>query len=318
MKQLDFNAQHSRPSSISERRYRYAISKIFLNTRGLRAVWRLLIFLAVLSSCLLGFREVDVHTPILTRMVEPLREGRLVVSAALIAEFQFALSLLVAVCMMGRIEKRSFGDYGLPRRDFLGSCFWQGVAWGLLAVTCLMLLIFIGGGFSFGRLALHGARLLEYAVAWALVFLMVGFFEEYLFRGYTQFTLATGMGFWPSAILLSAAFGLAHSGGHGENWVGVATAGLFGLFLCFTLRRTGNLWFAFGLHASFVFGETFIYSVPNSGFLPSGHLLNSTLHGPRWLTGGSVGPEGSVMTFAVLALLFVLFGCVYRERRVAH
>ena len=90
--------------------------------------------------------------------------------------------------------------------------------------------------------------------------------------------------------------------------MGGVTAGLFGLFLCSTLRRTGNLWFALGLHASFVYGETFIYSVPNSGFPSSGHLLNSTFHGPRWLTGGSVGPEASVMMFVVLALLFLLFG----------
>jgi membrane protease YdiL (CAAX protease family) len=185
----------------------------------------------------------------------------------------------------------------------------------LLAVTCLMLLISASGGFSFGGLALRGKSLVGYGVAWAIVFLMVGFFEEYLFRGYAQFTLTAAIGFWPSAILLSVVFGFVHLGSLGENWVGGATAALFGLFLCFTLRRTGNLWFAVGLHSSFVYGETFIYSVPNSGFPSTGHLLNSSLHGPRWLTGGSVGPEGSVLTFAVLALLFVLFGCVYRGTR---
>jgi uncharacterized protein len=89
--------------------------------------------------------------------------------------------------------------------------------------------------------------------------------------------------------------------------MGGATAALFGLFLCLTLRRTGNLWFALGLHASFVYGETFIHSVPDSGFPSYGHLLNSTLQGPRWLTGGSVGPEASMMMFVVLALMFVLF-----------
>jgi len=240
-------------------------------------------------------------------MVQPLREGRLVVSAALIAEFQFVLSLLVAVSVMSRIERRSLGDYGLPGRDVFGRYFWQGVAWGLLAVTCVMVLIFAGRGFSFGGLALHGGSLVGYGVGWAIVFLMVGFFEEFLFRGYPQFTLTTAMGFWPSAVLLSIVFGFVHLGSRGENWMGGAAAGLFGLFLCFTLRRTGNLWFALGLHASFVYGETFIYSVPNSGFPSYGHLLNSTLQGPRWLTGGSVGPEASVMMFVVLALLFMLF-----------
>src|SRR6266852_8692627 len=250
---------------------------LWLGTSGLRAGWRLLIFLAVLISCLLGFREVVVHIPTLTRMVQPLREGRLL------------------------------ADYGLTARDAFGPYFWQGVAWGLLAVTCVMMLIFSGGAFSFGNLALHGRSLVGYPVGWAIVFLMVGYFEEFLFRGYLQFTLTTAIGFWPSAILLSIVFGFVHLGSRGENWMGSATAGLFGLFLCFTLRRTGNLWFAVGLHASFVYGETFIYSVPNSGFPSYGHLLNSALHGPRWLTGGSVGPEASVMTFVVLALMFVLF-----------
>ncbi len=281
---------------------------LWLGTNGLRAGWRVLIFLAVLISCLLGFREVVVHIPTLTRMVQPLREGRLVVSGALVAEVQFVLSLLVAVSVMSRIERRSLVDYGLPARDAFGPYFWQGVAWGLLAVTCVIMLIFTGGGFSFGSLALHGRGLVGYGVGWAIVFLMVGFFEEFLFRGYLQFTLTTAIGFWPSAVLLSIVFGFVHLGSLGESWMGGLTAGLFGLFLCSTLRRTGNLWFALGLHASFVYGETFIYSVPNSGFPSYGHLLNSTLHGPRWLTGGSVGPEASVMMFVVLGLLFTLFG----------
>jgi len=141
------------------------LSKIFLGANGLRAGWRLLIFLAVLISCLMGFREVVVQTPILTRMVEPLREGWLVVSGALISEIQFVLSLLVAVCVMGKIEKRSLGDYGVPGRDFLGQCFWQGVTWWLLAVTCLMLLISASGGLSVGGLALRGKSLAGYGVA---------------------------------------------------------------------------------------------------------------------------------------------------------
>jgi hypothetical protein len=31
-----------------------------------------------------------------------------------------------------------------------------------------------------------------------------------------------------------------------------------------------------------------------------GHLFNSSFHGPVWLTGGTVGPEASVFSFAAL------------------
>jgi membrane protease YdiL (CAAX protease family) len=91
---------------------------------------------------------------------------------------------------------------------------------------------------------------------------------------------------------------------------------VIGLFFCLTLWRTGSLWFAVGMHASFDFGETFLYSVPNSGFVAQGHLSNATLHGPVWLTGGTVGPEGSVYSFATMALLFVVFTRVYSPRPV--
>jgi len=79
-----------------------------------------------------------------------------------------------------------------------------------------------------------------------------------------------------------------------------------GLVFAFTLKRTGNLWFAVGWHAAFDFGETFLFSVPNSGSVFSGHLSSASLEGPSWLTGGSVGPEGSVFSFIILALAALL------------
>jgi hypothetical protein len=44
-----------------------------------------------------------------------------------------------------------------------------------------------------------------------------------------------------------------------------------------------------------------------------GHLLNSSFHGPAWLTGGSVGPEGSVLVFVVIVAMWVLFDRIYPE-----
>jgi uncharacterized protein len=125
--------------------------------------------------------------------------------------------------------------------------------------------------------------------------------------------LASGIGFWPAAALLSASFGALHLSNKGESWLGALAAGLIGFFFCLTLRRTCNLWFAVGFHMSFDWGETFLYSVPNSGTVEPGHLLNSSFQGPRWLTGGTVGPEGSVFVFILIALLWITFDRLYRE-----
>ncbi|HEY6291801.1 MAG TPA: hypothetical protein VI455_09615, partial [Terriglobia bacterium] len=80
-------------------------------------------------------------------------------------------------------------------------------------------------------------------------------------------------------------------------------------------RRTGSLWFAIGLHASWDYSESFLYSVPDSGAMIPGHLLNSSFHGPVWLTGGAVGPEGSALVFVVIGGLFLIFSLRHPKTR---
>jgi uncharacterized protein len=87
----------------------------------------------------------------------------------------------------------------------------------------------------------------------------------------------------------------------------------FGLLFCLFLRRTGNLWWAVGFHAGWDWGQTFFYGVRDSGIAPYHSLLNSTFSGPRWLTGGTVGPEASIFTPIVLLIAAIWFSLVYRE-----
>ncbi len=227
---------------------------------------------------------------------------------------QLGVALILALAF-ARYERRPFGTYGLPREGAFGKQFWIGVLWGLCAITLLLLVMRGIHVFYFGGVVLHGARILKFAAFWALLFLCVGLFEEFLFRGYTQFTLAQGIRFWPAAVVVSCLFGALHLGNPGEAWVGALGAACIGLFFCLTLSRTGSLWFAVGMHASWDWGESFLYSVPDSGQVAPGHLLNSSFHGPRWLTGGSVGPEASVLVFVLIAILWLVFDRAYPARK---
>ena len=175
--------------------------------------------------------------------------------------------------------------------------------------------IFAFHGFRLAGFAIDGRTIASATLAWGGTFILVGLAEEFAFRGYLQFTLTTGMGFWPSAILLSLLFGLAHTGNPGESKSGVISVVLFGLLFCLFLRRTGNLWWAVGFHAGWDWGQTFFYGVADSGIPPYHNLFNSTFAGPRWLTGGTVGPEASVFTPIVLVIVAALFTRVYRENR---
>ncbi len=223
------------------------------------------------------------------------------------------LAAVIPALILVRVEHRRWRAYGLPIKQALGRLFWTGTLWGFLAVSLLIFAIYEAHGFSAGHIVLHGARLWRFAGFWAVYFMLVGLFEDFWMRGYSLFTLARGIGFWPAAVVLSSVFGLIHLGNQGERWSGVMLAGAIGLFFCFTLRRTGSLWFAIGFHAAWDWGETFFYSVPDSGMLAPGHLLSSKLTGPQWLTGGSVGPEGSVFCFLVLAITWIVFATVYRS-----
>jgi membrane protease YdiL (CAAX protease family) len=231
-----------------------------------------------------------------------------------ISEGSSLVGSFAAGVAMSHLEGRPFGDYGLSLRGAFGKLFWQGVVFGLAEISVVIGTIAALGSYHFGALAIHGADLVRWAVFWGGFFILVGLYEEFSFRGYVQFTLAQAVGFWPAAVLLSVAFGVVHITNPGESKPGVTGVILTGLFWCFTLRRTGNLWFAVGMHASFDFGETFLYSVPDSGVVFPGHLSNATLAGPTWLTGGSTGPEASVCDFIVLLILFYVFHWLYPHR----
>jgi membrane protease YdiL (CAAX protease family) len=224
------------------------------------------------------------------------------------------LAALGAAAALGLVEGRSAGDYGLPLRRAFRAHFWQGALWGFGEISFLVLLIAGVGGYVLGPMA-GGAQVFLSAAEWLAVFLMVGLAEEYAFRGYLLTTLSAGMGFWPASVVLSLAFGAVHIGNPGENYVGLLTIVVVGMFFCFTVRRTGDLWLAVGAHAAHDFAQAWVYSVPNSGTLIRDPLFTSSLVGPAWLTGGAVGPEGSFLALIVLAFLFFLFAGIYRSEQ---
>lgn len=284
---------------------------VFRGPHGIRAGWRVLIFL-VLAGALLALVGVVVWVITHGRFGAPTQLTPL--SVALNEGAILFLTVIPAV-IMARIERRKFSQYGLPLRYAFQHDFWIGCLIGFLSISGCLLAIFLFHGFHLAGLALRGGSIIRSTVVWSLAFALVGLSEEFSFRGYLQYTLTTGMGFWPSAILLSALFGFAHSANPGESKTGVLSVVAFALLFCLFLRRTGNLWWAVGFHAGWDWGQTFFYGVPDSGITATGNLFNSSLAGPAWLTGGTVGPEASVFTPIALLIVAILFAAYHRENR---
>ena len=238
--------------------------------------------------------------------------GRAALWQEMYAQTALALGVLLPGLLMARIEGTNVDDYGLPRRQAFGKMFWVGAVWGLVSITVLMLVLRGVHAFYFGQVVLHGGRALRFAAFWGVFFVLVGLTEEFAMRGYSQYTLAKRIGFWPAAAVLSLVFGAIHLRNPGETWVGLAGVVAIGLFFCLTLYRTGNLWFAVGFHAFWDWGQTYLYSVPDSGTTEVGHLMRPLFQGADWLTGGSAGPEGSVLCFVLITAVSGVFAWRYR------
>jgi membrane protease YdiL (CAAX protease family) len=283
--------------------------RIFIGSNEIRAGWRLALAIAIFLALLTAISGAVALVP----RARDWAFGKGPVGL-FFSEGMMALALVVTVGVMARIEKRSWADYGLPRSAAFGKRFWQGAPYGFAMLSILMGLMAASRVFSLGGRALVGGDVVGYGLLYLAGFTLVAFFEEFSFRGYMQATLASGIGFWPAAVLLAVAFGALHLGNEGEAKFGAAMAGAFGLLAAFTLRRTGNLWFAIGMHSAWDWGESYFYGVPDSGVVLKGHLMNPSFHGPAWLTGGTVGPEGSVLVAAVLVVAAIGVHSIFPRR----
>ncbi len=287
------------------------LRKIFVGPNGIRTGWRLLIFFVLAVPIYFGLGWV------LTRLVPfpAAFDARSLAAEELLR----LVALLAAALIMARIERRRLYDYYWPRaKQLFGGKYWMGALYGAVSTTLLMFSIKALGGYSFGGLAIHGSRILYYGAWWTICMVLLGYSEEFWFRAYPQFTLATGMGFWPAAVVISAVFGGLHYflKPH-ERWPDFACTFLLAMFLLMTIQRTGSIAWAAGFHFTFDWFNIFFYSAPNGGQVAVGRLFQATLHGPLWLTGGPLGPEASLLVFPVIALLFLGFHWLYRRTPLA-
>ncbi len=296
------------PSDSPDPHHSDRLRSIFVGPCGIRAGWRVLIFCVLLATFF------GATIPLQRMIFRRLGTGFSARNVTLGEMFTFGVVLAVTA-IMARFEHRRLADYGLPARGILGKNFWKGALWGFVMLSIIIGMMTMTHAYSPGSLALSSFAIIKYGLFWAFAFLMVGLFEEFTFRGYVQFTLTWGLGFWPAAAITCTIFALAHSGNPGENWVGVVEIILIALFLCLALRRTGNLWFAIGWHMSFDWGESFFYSTPNSGIHATGHLLNASLLGSKWLSGGTVGPEASVFDLIVTIAGILLLAKLYPDAK---
>lgn len=282
------------------------VRRIFFNGRDLRIGWGIALFIAIVVA--LRFAQYFGVTRLLPHHWLQTPQGLLAEEAIR------AAIVLLATFVLARVERRAFTAYGLggPRRMRL---LLLGSLWGFVAISVVVALQWLGGHLALSAGGDGVLRMLGNGLLWLAAFYAVAVFEELLLRGYLQYTLARGIGFWWAALVWSAVFVWMHTGNSGETLLGLAQTGWIALFFCLALRLTGSLWWVIGYHALWDWGESYFYGVPNSGQLFDGRLLTASASGnPLW-SGGSGGPEASLWALFVLILPIAALCWQYRRGR---
>jgi membrane protease YdiL (CAAX protease family) len=281
------------------------VKLMFYGAQGLRAGWKVLLFAAIVITLFLATRP-------LINSVAPRSPGPVSPQIDLTHEFWLALLVLVATSVMVRIDRRPLRSYGFTDSAGLQRlCF--GVCWGLLSISALVGALWVHGSLVFDGFPSANGHALPDAAAATLGTLLVGLVEESLARGYPQFVLARALGFWWTALTLSLIFGLLHGGNGGETWIGLFGAGALGLFLCLSLWYTKSLFWAVGFHSGFNWGESYLYGAPRSGSAAPWRLIATHPTGDLLWSGGSAGPEGSLLLVPLIVASTVVM-CLWWGR----
>lgn len=298
---------------------------IFIGPDGLRPGWGLLLFILIFAG--LGqVTTVAMHRisprPKMSAAERKAEETKPQDPAKMLRGEGISFFLIALTSwIMSRIERRPVGSYGFGGQRKIGR-FFAGFVWGLVFLTVLVGALWKAGLLIFDGRLLSGSAVVKYGAIWLVGFLLVGLLEEYLLRGYLQYTLSRGaaslyamlfdtkhrkaLGFWTAAAFLSFVFGFGHGSNPGESPIGMISAGLIGLIFCLTLWRTGSLWWAIGFHAAWDWAQSFLFGVADSGLLVQGRLMQSHPAGKLLLSGGATGPEGSVFILPLLVAVAVV------------
>lgn len=291
------------------------IRRIFRDesTGRLRALWRLLTHLLLIT--VLGFATGFVLLGGLELAANGLARTVHLLTSRTVEVLIGLLAVTGATYVAGRwLDKRPFYDFGFH----LDRSWWVDLGFGLALGGLLMVGIFLTElalgwvtvtetfraepGLPFGRAILFPLA----------AFLMVGFYEELLSRGYQLKNLAEGLNFpWlgprnavlAAWLLTSLVFGALHAGNPNATWISTVNISVAGLFLGLGMLLTGELAIPIGVHITWNFFQGNVFGFPVSGTrLSQATVFAIQQQGPELWTGGAFGPEAGLIGLVAIGV----------------
>ncbi|MGE5570644.1 MAG: lysostaphin resistance A-like protein [Rhodospirillales bacterium] len=214
----------------------------------------------------------------------------------------FAAAAVANALSMRIYEHASLVETGLNWSPASARNLLVGLGSGIAAAVLILAVPLVAGAAELEKAP--GGEAQASSILMLLVILIFGGIgEEMLFHGYGFQVLLGAVG--PAAAILpvSVLFALAHTGNLNVSTLGLINTGLWGVVLGYAFWRSGDLWLPIGLHVGWN------WMLPLFGTNLSGFTMNVTGYvmrwkvGPLW-SGGAYGPEGGLLTSAVVIVLF--------------
>lgn len=213
--------------------------------------------------------------------------------------------ILIPVIYCRFIEKRPLRSMG-----FIGSSFpdyFKG-----LAVGCVQILAAAGIGFALNTITFRAASSVNLPIILVILagYLIQGCAEEVLVRGYLMTSLTNafkGKLAVPLAVVISSiVFACLHLGNPGMTVLSFVNLFLAGVFFAVLVLRTDSIWCAAAAHTAWNFTQGHILGFEVSGLESADTIIESTLTGKDFITGGSFGLEGGILVTIVLTVSILL------------
>ena len=222
--------------------------------------------------------------------------------------FSFVFILLLFIFWVKVIEKNSLSTLGFVKRNWLKYLVW-GILLSLLQMGVIALVYQVGGigSFELNELSLEP---ILFILGLFPFWLLQGGTEEVATRGWllTRMAARTNL---PLAIAISSSlFGILHMGNAGVTFLSVLNIILDGVLAGLFFIYTDSIWLVVAQHGTWNYVQGNLLGFQVSGTGADASIFSFTMgSGPDWLTGGTFGAEGSIITTLVLLVSLVI---VYR------
>lgn len=228
------------------------------------------------------------------------------------APFTGAVAAIVTTLCFLAISKQSIKSIGLTCDGKFVFDTMKGILVSGLALLLIVAMMFCLNGV---RLVYNQQNSFATLAFWLVLFLFVAINEEVVFRGYPFQLLLDNFSKWKILVPIAVVFSVAHLSNLGIKNASVslkiitmANIGLAGVVFGLFYIETKSLAMPIGLHLGWNYIQGSVL-----GFNVSGVQINKSLWVPihhskhDWITGGTVGVEGSLICLAVYVFAILIF-----------